>query len=111
MAALTAALITVNWGIYVWAIAADRTLETALGYYINPLFSVVLGRRPARRKAEPGADRRDRRWLLSAVAMLTFGDGRAALGVAGAGALLGFLRLLQARRCRSARARASSSKC
>ena len=43
MAALTAALITVNWGIYVWAIAADRTLETALGYYINPLFSVFLG--------------------------------------------------------------------
>src|ERR1044071_5068225 len=35
MAALTAALITVNWGIYVWAIAAGRALETALGYYIN----------------------------------------------------------------------------
>src|SRR3954447_10946052 len=43
MAALTAALITVNWGIYVWAIAAGRALETALGYYINPLFSVFLG--------------------------------------------------------------------
>lgn len=43
MGALTASLITVNWGIYVWAIAADRTLETALGYYINPLFSVFLG--------------------------------------------------------------------
>ena len=43
MAALPAALITVNWGIYVWAIAADRALETALGYYINPLFSVFLG--------------------------------------------------------------------
>ncbi|TIT50172.1 MAG: EamA family transporter RarD, partial [Mesorhizobium sp.] len=34
MAALTAALISVNWGIYVWAIAVDRTVETALGYYI-----------------------------------------------------------------------------
>ena len=43
MAALTATLITVNWGIYVWAIAADRALETALGYYINPLFSIFLG--------------------------------------------------------------------
>ena len=43
MAAVTAALITVNWGIYVWAIAADRALETALGYYINPLLSVFLG--------------------------------------------------------------------
>ncbi len=43
MAALTASLITVNWGIYVWAIAVDRTIETSLGYYINPLVSVVMG--------------------------------------------------------------------
>ena len=43
MAALTAALISVNWGIYVWAIAVDRTVETALGYYINPLVVVVVG--------------------------------------------------------------------
>jgi len=43
MGMLTAALITINWCIYVWAIAAGRTLETALGYYINPLFSVFLG--------------------------------------------------------------------
>ncbi|MCU0912193.1 MAG: EamA family transporter RarD [Rhodobacteraceae bacterium] len=41
--ALTAALISVNWGIYVWAIGAGRALDTALGYYINPLFSVFLG--------------------------------------------------------------------
>lgn len=43
MVALTAAMITANWCVYVWAIAADRALETALGYYINPLFSVFLG--------------------------------------------------------------------
>lgn len=43
MAALTASIITVNWGVYVWAIAAERTVETALGYYINPLVSVFLG--------------------------------------------------------------------
>ncbi len=43
MAAVTATLITVNWGIYVWAIAVDRAVETALGYYINPLVSVVMG--------------------------------------------------------------------
>lgn len=43
MGALTAGLVSINWGIYVWAIAADRALETALGYYINPLFSVFLG--------------------------------------------------------------------
>ncbi|WP_421913745.1 EamA family transporter RarD [Mesorhizobium sp.] len=43
MAALTAGLISINWGIYVWAISVDRTVETALGYYINPLVSVVVG--------------------------------------------------------------------
>lgn len=43
MGCLTAALITVNWGIYVWAITSDRALDAALGYYINPLFSVALG--------------------------------------------------------------------
>lgn len=43
MATLTAVLITINWGIYVWAIGAGRAIETALGYYINPLFSVFLG--------------------------------------------------------------------
>lgn len=43
MAALTAGLISVNWGIYVWAIAVERTVETALGYYINPLVSITMG--------------------------------------------------------------------
>lgn len=43
MACVTAALVSVNWGIYVWAIATDRALDAALGYYINPLFSIFLG--------------------------------------------------------------------
>ncbi|OXS99346.1 EamA family transporter [Notoacmeibacter marinus] len=43
MAAVTAALISINWSIYVWAIANDRALETSLGYYVNPLFTIALG--------------------------------------------------------------------
>lgn len=43
MAALTATLVSINWGVYVWCIAADRALDAALGYYVNPLFSVLLG--------------------------------------------------------------------
>jgi len=43
MGCVTAALISINWGTYVWAISVDRTLDAALGYYINPLFSVFLG--------------------------------------------------------------------
>lgn len=44
MAAVTAALISVNWGIYVHAIQSEQALEAALGYYVNPLFSIFLGR-------------------------------------------------------------------
>ncbi|MBO9450640.1 EamA family transporter RarD [Tropicibacter sp. R16_0] len=43
MGCVTAALISINWGIYVWAIANDNAIDAALGYYINPLFSIALG--------------------------------------------------------------------
>src|SRR5690606_35452911 len=43
MAGLTAVLITVNWLTYVWAVTHGQTVEAALGYYINPLFSIFLG--------------------------------------------------------------------
>jgi chloramphenicol-sensitive protein RarD len=43
MGCVTAALVSLNWGVYVWSIAQDRALDAALGYYINPLFSVFLG--------------------------------------------------------------------
>jgi chloramphenicol-sensitive protein RarD len=42
LAALTAALVSFNWFVYVWAITSGQTLQAALGYYINPLFSVLL---------------------------------------------------------------------
>ncbi len=36
-------LISVNWFTYIWAINHDHVVESSLGYYINPLFSVFLG--------------------------------------------------------------------
>ena len=42
-AAVAAALIGVNWHIYVSAVAADRIVEASLGYYITPLVNIVLG--------------------------------------------------------------------
>lgn len=36
-------LISVNWFTFIWAIGADRVLEVSLGYYMNPLVSVLLG--------------------------------------------------------------------
>ena len=37
------ALVSVNWGVYVFAVTGGRTVEASLGYYINPLVSVLLG--------------------------------------------------------------------
>jgi chloramphenicol-sensitive protein RarD len=43
MASMTAILVTINWGTYVWAIGNGHSLDAALGYFINPLFSIALG--------------------------------------------------------------------
>ena len=40
---LTSSIIVLNWGFYVWSIEVGRTLESSLGYYINPLMNVVMG--------------------------------------------------------------------
>ncbi|MBB3743280.1 MULTISPECIES: EamA family transporter RarD [Rhizobium] len=53
MGALTASLITVNWGTYVWAIGAGHSLDAALGYFINPLFSIFLGAVILKEKLQP----------------------------------------------------------
>ncbi len=36
-------LLSANWLIYVWGVNAGHIVETSLGYFINPLFSVLLG--------------------------------------------------------------------
>jgi chloramphenicol-sensitive protein RarD len=41
--ALTSSIIVLNWGFYIWSIEVGRTLESSLGYYINPLMNVVMG--------------------------------------------------------------------
>ncbi|MBW8485073.1 EamA family transporter RarD [Actinomadura parmotrematis] len=41
--AAAALVISVNWGTYIYAVNAGRTIEAALGYFINPLISVVFG--------------------------------------------------------------------
>ncbi|SCE65314.1 chloramphenicol-sensitive protein RarD [Micromonospora viridifaciens] len=41
--AVAAALIAVNWGTYIYGVNSDRVVETALGYFINPLVIVLIG--------------------------------------------------------------------
>jgi chloramphenicol-sensitive protein RarD len=40
---LSAALLGVNWFVYIWAVAHDRVIDGSLGYFITPLVSVSLG--------------------------------------------------------------------
>jgi len=40
---IAALLVGVNWLVYVWAVNAGFIVETSLGYFINPLLSVLLG--------------------------------------------------------------------
>ena len=39
----TALLLSINWFTYIWAVNHNRTIEASLGYFINPLFTVILG--------------------------------------------------------------------
>jgi RarD protein len=41
--ALAAVFITANWGTYIYGVNSGHTIETSLGYFINPLISVMLG--------------------------------------------------------------------
>ena len=40
---IAAVLLTINWLVYVWGVNAGFIVETSLGYFINPLISVLLG--------------------------------------------------------------------
>lgn len=74
LACMTATLITVNWGIYVWSIGAGRALDTALGYYINPLFSILLGAILLKEKMS-GAQKIAVCLAIAAVGVLTYEAG------------------------------------
>ena len=43
MAGLSAVLVSINWGVYLYTIQSEQVISAALGYYINPLFSILLG--------------------------------------------------------------------
>jgi len=68
------ALVTVNWGLYIYAVTSGHVIESALGYYINPLLSVVLGGLFFQEKID--------RWTRIAI-------GIAAAGIVAAGILYG----------------------
>ena len=40
---LSALMVSLNWGVYIYAVAAGHIVDASLGYFINPLISVLLG--------------------------------------------------------------------
>lgn len=40
---LASFVISINWLIFIWAVNSDHVIQASLGYYINPLISIVLG--------------------------------------------------------------------
>lgn len=48
-----AAVVTVNWGVYIWAVNNDHVVDASLGYFVNPLVSVVLGVALLRERLRP----------------------------------------------------------
>ena len=40
---ITSSILGLNWFVYIWAVNADHILDASLGYFVNPLISVLLG--------------------------------------------------------------------
>ena len=41
--ALAAVVVAINWGTYIYGVTNDRVVETSLGYFVNPIVTVLLG--------------------------------------------------------------------
>ncbi|PWI17266.1 EamA family transporter RarD [Streptomyces sp. Act143] len=73
--AVAAAVIAVNWGVYIWAVNNDRVVEASLGYFINPLVTIAMGVLLLKERLRPV------QWAAvgvgaGAVVVLTVGYGR-----------------------------------
>lgn len=40
---VAAVVVAINWGVYIYAVNSDQVIEASLGYFINPLVTVLLG--------------------------------------------------------------------
>jgi chloramphenicol-sensitive protein RarD len=73
--AASAALIGVNWLLYIWAVAHDHVTEASLGYFVNPLVNVVLGV-AVLRESLTRAQKVAVALAAAGVSVLTLGHGR-----------------------------------
>ena len=92
--ALASILLSINWTTYVWAVVHENVIETALGYFISPLATMIIGfavlREPIR-----SAHRAVIAFAGIAVVILTYSYGRPpylALIIAGSWSVYGYLK-------------------
>jgi chloramphenicol-sensitive protein RarD len=64
---VSALLVAINWLVYLYGVWTERILQTSLGYFINPLFSVALGMVFFRERLRPG------QWLALVLAAAGLG--------------------------------------
>lgn len=72
---VAAAVITLNWGLYIWAVNSGQVVEASLGYFINPLVTIAMGVLLLKERLRPA------QWIavgiaLAAVLVLAIGYGR-----------------------------------
>ncbi|MFF0433016.1 EamA family transporter RarD [Streptomyces sp. NPDC004327] len=72
---VAAAVISVNWGLYIWSVNNGRVVESSLGYFINPLVTIALGVLVLKERLRPA------QWVavgvgFAAVVVLAVGAGR-----------------------------------
>ncbi|MEV7078814.1 EamA family transporter RarD [Streptomyces sp. NPDC093516] len=72
---VAATVITVNWGLYIWAVNSGHVVEASLGYFINPLVTIAMGVLLLKERLRPV------QWAAvgtgcAAVVVLTIGYGR-----------------------------------
>ncbi len=51
---VTACVLSINWGLYIWAVQTNRVVDASLGYFINPLINVLLGMMLLQERLAPG---------------------------------------------------------
>ncbi|WP_037885982.1 EamA family transporter RarD [Streptomyces sp. NRRL S-646] len=75
LVAVAAAVITVNWGVYIWSVNSGHVVEASLGYFINPLVTIAMGVLLLKERLRPV------QWVavgtgFAAVVVLTVGYGQ-----------------------------------
>jgi len=89
-----ALLLLVNWTLYVWAVVNEHVMETALGYFIAPLFTSVIGVYALNEKLR-SIQKIALGFAVASVLVLTFAYGRppiVALAIAASWAVYGLLK-------------------